>query len=283
MEKVFLNGEIVEVSDAKVAVSDSGFLYGMGLFETMRAGGGKVFGLEHHLDRLFRSCEALRVNNPYSKTQITEAIEKTLEANQLKDARMRLTLTNGVLGKGDMPESTLLITATNFVPYPPEYYEKGVGVVLTDVRINAMDPIVSHKTINYFSRLLVLNEAHEKKCAEALWFTTDNKLSEGCVSNVFVVDGDVVMTPSLETPVLPGTMRKRICGIAEANSIELEEKDLFVADLLEADEVFITNVIMSILPVIQVEAHAIGEGKPGKITRRLMGYLDKELKKESGE
>lgn len=283
MEKVFLNGEIIDASKAKVPVSDSGFLYGMGLFETMRAEGGKVFKLDDHLNRLFRSCEALRVNNTYSKKQITEAIAKALDANNLKHARLRLTLTNGTLGKGEMPESTLLITVTNFVPYPAEYYQKGVSVVLTDVRINAMDPIMHHKTTNYFSKLLVLNEAHEKKCAEALWFTTDNKLAEGCVSNVFVADDGVVMTPRLETPVLSGIMRKTVCQMAEENSVELEEKDLFIADLLEADEVFITNVIMGILPVIQVEAHMIGEGSPGKITRSLMGYLDEQFEKELGQ
>ena len=270
MAKVFLNDKIVEDAEAHISVSDSGFLYGMGLFETMRCTGGKVFALDDHLARLFSSAKELAINNPYDTKYVADAIEQTLEANNLTDARLRLTLTNGPMAQGGDARATLLITATRFEPYPDEYYQKGVGVVLTDFRQNTQDPIVKHKTTNYFSRLLALNIAHQKKAAEALWFTADGRLAEGCVSNVFCVKDSELYTPTLETPVLPGIMRKTVCEIAKAESIKLVEKDLTIKDLLGADEIFLTNVIMLILPVVAVEAHTVGDGKVGPVTRRLM-------------
>jgi branched-chain amino acid aminotransferase len=280
MAKVFLNDKIVEDAEAHISVSDSGFLYGMGLFETMRCTGGKVFALDDHLARLFNSARELAINNPYDEKYVADAIEQTLEANNLTDARLRLTLTNGPMAQGDQGTATLLVTATRFEPYPDEYYQKGVGVVLTDFRQNAQDPIVKHKTTNYFSRLLALNIAHQKKAAEALWFTTDGRLAEGCVSNVFCVKDSAVYTPGLETPVLPGVMRKTVCEVAKAESITLVEKDLTIKDLLAADEVFLTNVIMLILPVIAVEAHTVGDGKVGVVTKRLMESVKEVILKK---
>ena len=268
MDRVFLNDKVVDASAGCVSVNDSGFLYGMGLFETMRCNNGKVFAMNDHLDRLFVSAKQLGLDNTYTKEYIKDAIGKTLKANELADARLRLTLSAGPMSN-DTPESTLLITATKFVPYPEEFYQKGVAVVLTDYRQNSQSPLSGHKTTNYFSRLLALNEARSKKAAEALWFTTDNYLAEGCVSNVFIVKDGVVLTPGLDTPVLPGVMRKTVIKAAKDEKIKVEEKRLVIADLLEADEIFLTNVIMGVLPVIAVEAKTIGSGKPGEITNKL--------------
>jgi len=249
MAKVFLNDRIVEAADACIACNDAGLLYGMGLFETMRCHNRRVFRLDDHLERL--------------------AIDSLLEANGLDEARLRLTLTNGPLGDDASSKPTLLITATEFTPYPAEYYEKGVRVVLTEARQNPTDPLSGHKTTCYASRLLVLEKARKKLAAEALWFTTDNRLAEGCISNVFLVKDGVVHTPDLSAGVLPGIARKTVVELAETDSMELAEKDLTINDLLGADEIFLTNTIMLILPVVAVEAHTVGNGKPGRITTRL--------------
>ena len=277
MPQIFLNDKILDAVKAHISVCDSGFLYGMGLFETMRASSGKVFALDDHTERLFTSAKALDINNPYEKKYIADAIRQTLEANNLTDARLRLTLTNGPVGGEDKPEPTLLITATEFVPYPPEYYQKGVSVVITNYRQNPADPTCRHKTTNYFARLLALKDAHKKQAAEALWFTTNNLLAEGCVSNVFLVKDSALYTPRLETPVLSGVARKTVCGIAEKEKIKLIAKDLIITDLLDADEVFLTNVIMLVLPVIAVEAHTIGNGKPGPVTKKLLDCINKTV------
>ncbi len=270
MAKVFLNDSIVEAADAHIACNDSGLLYGMGLFETMRCRNRQVFRLDDHLDRLFSSAEALAINNVYDRACITDAIDKLLEANDLDQARLRLTLTNGPIGEDASPQPTLLITAAEFTPYPAEYYEKGIRVVLTEARQNPTDPLSGHKSTCYAPRLMVLEEARKKLATEALWFTTDNRLAEGCISNVFLVKDGVVNTPDLSAGVLPGIARKTVIELAETDSIELVEKDLAINDLLGADEIFLTNTIMLILPVVAVEAHTVGNGKPGQITGRLI-------------
>ena len=277
MSKVFLNGEIVESSDANVSVGDGGFLYGMGLFETMRAVGGKVFAIDDHLNRLFNSAEALSVNNSYSRERIFEAVEEVLVANGLSEARLRLTLTGGAMGDGGEGESTLLIAATELSGYPEDYYEKGVRVVLTDYRQNPADPLAGHKVTSYASRLLVLSEAHKRIAAEALWFTAENKLAEGCISNIFLVKDSVIYTPRVETPVLPGVARKHVLGFAKAEGIEAVEKDLTIQELLAADEIFLTNVIMLVLPVVAIEARTVGDGKVGPMTKRFLGCFNKLL------
>jgi len=268
--KVFLNNELVDVGNARVSVTDSGFLYGAGLFETMRSRNGVVFRLPDHLDRLFRSAEALSIVHSYERDYLREAIYRVLQANELADARLRLTLTGGPLLEAEQErKSTLLITATEFRPYPAQYYETGVLVVLCPFRQNPTDPACGHKCTSYYPRLLALNLAHQQRAAEALWFTMDNRLAEGCVSNIFLVKNSVLYTPPVGTPVLPGIARKTVCELAPPQSIELVEKDLYIADLLEADEVFLTNVIMEVLPVVSVEKHPVGQGKVGPVTTKL--------------
>ena len=274
-EKVFLNDNLIDVGEARVSATDSGFLYGAGLFETMRSRNSVAFRLEDHLDRLSSSARALSISYPYEKARVREAIDQLLQANHLAEARLRLTLTNGPLAQPEeQRRPTLLITATAFRPYPPDYYETGVLVILCPFRQNATDPTCGHKTTSYYPRLLALDLAHRKRAAEALWFTTDNRLAEGCVSNIFLVKNSILQTPSLETPVLPGIARKTVRELARQQSLDLAEKDLFIGDLLEADEVFLTNVIMEVLPVVGVEQHTVGSGKVGPITAKLRtGFL----------
>lgn len=277
MEQVFLNGSLVPVSQAQIGIDDSSFLYGIGLFETMRVVGGRLFRFQDHWQRLTASAEALSILNTYTESEVREGIERLLEANQLTDARIRLTLTGGSLRAEENRRSTLLITATAFVPYPKEYFEKGVRVVITDYRQNPKDPFTGRKTTCYGPRLAALRAAHEKLAAEALWFTTENRLAEGCISNVFLVRQGTLLTPPLTTPVLPGIARKTVLELAQQEKIPAEERPLDINDLLAAEEVFLTNVIMTILPVVAVEGHTVGEGKPGPLTKRLTKQYEERL------
>ena len=264
-----------------MSVSDSGFLYGAGLFETMRACNGVVFALEDHLDRLLFSAETLCIHVGYDRQYITEAIYKVLRANDLSDARMRLTVTGGPMcERDDQRKSTLLIAGTRFIPYPDEYYRKGVLVVLCPYRQNPNDPTCGHKVTSYLSRMTGLSFAHGKRAAEALWFTTDNRLAEACISNVFLVKDSVLYTPPISTPVLAGVARKSVCRIAVDNSIELIEKDLYIDDVLSADEIFLTNVIMQVMPVNSVEKHTVGDGKVGPTAKKLKNSFDEFVERQ---
>jgi len=281
MEQVFLNDKLVDVGRACISVTDSGFLYGAGLFETMRSCNGVVFALKDHLDRLFFSAQALSISNPYTRKYISDAIYQLLQANKLTDARLRLTLTNGPMTESDeQRKATLLITAIKLQPYPAEFYKNGVTVVLCPFRQNPSEPIYGHKTINFYPRMIALNLAHQKRAAEALWFTVDNCLAEGCISNVFLVKDSVLYTPPIRTPVLAGVSRKTVCQIALRNSIEFVEKDLYINDLLQANEVFLTNVIMMVLPVTKIEKHTVGDGEVGPMTKKLKKYFDEFIKNE---
>jgi len=269
-ENIFLNDKIIDINKACISATDSGLLYGAGLFETMRSCNGVVFALEDHLDRLFSSANDLSIDIPYTKEYIADAVNKVLLVNKLTDARLRLTLTSGPMSDSDEDKKpTLLITAIKLQPYPPEYYKKGVLVVLCPFRQNPNDPTSGHKTTSYYSRMIALKMAHQNRAAEALWFTTDNRLAEGCVSNVFLVKDSILYTPPLKTPVLAGIARKTICRLAKENSIKLIEKDLSIDDLLGADEIFLTNVIMQVMPVVSVEKHIVGKGKPGPMAQEL--------------
>jgi branched-chain amino acid aminotransferase len=280
-EQVFLNDKLVDIDKACISVTDSGFLYGAGLFETMRSHNGVVFALKDHLDRLFVSAEVLSINNPYDREYITEAINKVLRVNKLADARLRLTLTNGPMaGSDEQRKPTLLITATKLRSYQPEYYKKGVMVVLCPFKQNPIDPTSGRKTTSYFSRMIALNLAHQKRAAEALWFTVDNRLAEGCISNVFLVKDSQLYTPPITTPVLPGVARKTVCELAKQNSIKLTEKDLSIDDVLGADEVFLTNVIMLVMPITKVEKHTVGDGQVGPVTKRLHKGFEELVEKQ---
>ena len=285
MEKVFLNDKLIDADKACISVSDSGFLYGAGLFETMRSHNGVVFALADHLDRLFFSTRNLSINNPYDKEYIADAVYEVLRANKLSEARLRLTFTNGPMVEAEQDRRpTLLVTATKFRSYPPEYYKNGVLVILCPFRQNPDDPTCGHKTTSYYSRMIALNMAHQRRAAESLWFTTDNRLAEGCVSNVFLVKDSVLLTPPIKTPVLAGVARKTVCRLTMDNSIELSEKDLTIDDVLGADEIFLTNVIMQVMPITRVEKHAVGDGKVGPVAKKLQRsfaeYVENECEKD---
>ena len=147
-------------------------------------------------------------------------------------------------------------------------------------RQNPNDPTCGHKTTSYYSRMIALKFAHQKMAAEALWFTTDNRLAEGCVSNVFLVKDSTLYTPPLKTPVLAGVARKTIFHLADENSIKLVEKDLSIDELLTADEIFLTNVIMQVLPVVSVEKHIVGKGKPGPVAQELKEKFEELVEKQ---
>ncbi len=280
MKKVFLNDSIIDSDKAKINSSDSSFLYGAGLFETMRCNNGRIFSLSDHLDRLFFSSKALSINISYNRKYITDAIYKTIAANELVDARVRLTVSSGPIGSEEQG-SALLVAATKLESYPEQLYQKGALAVLSSYKQNPFDPVVGHKTTSYFSRLIVLKAAHQQKATEAIWFTVDNRLAEGCVSNVFLVKDGVLHTPSVETPILAGIARKSLCQIATDNSMELVEKFLYINDLLDADEVFMSNVIMQVLPVTNIEAHQVGDGKVGPVTQKIAKLFAEKVEKET--
>lgn len=281
-EKIFLNGQLTPAQQGYLSVFDAGFLHGAGLFETMRAYNGVVYRLDQHLDRLIGSAGQLLIPVAGDRNFLRQAVEQTVQANQLTEARVRLTISRGSLHDDPNEETsgTVLVTASALVPYPAEYYHNGMMVLLSALRLNSADPVARHKSTNYLSRLLALRKAREMGAGEALCFSETNHLAEGCISNVFLVRQGKLLTPSLQEPILPGITRAAILELAEAEKIPLSEQTLTIDDLLAAEEVFLTNSIMEVMPVCRIEKHEVGQAKTGALTKWLAQLYTQDVQKK---
>jgi len=279
-----INGRLVPAEQAHVSVFDSGFTQGIGLFETMRAYNGRVFRLDRHLERLRNSARALGWTAVPEAADLRENVGRVVGATELADARVRLTVTTGSLrADAGEPQLTIVATAAPNVKYPPEYYQKGATVLVSDYRQNPDDPTTGHKTTSYFARLTALRLAHARGAAEAMHFTHDGRLAEGAISNVFLVRQRELLTPPLDTPVLPGITRACVTELAAELRIAVHERPLTIHELLAADEVFLTNAMMELLPVVRVEREPIGTERPGEVTRELYEAYGRLVEKECAE
>jgi branched-chain amino acid aminotransferase len=290
MPIVWLNGSLLDEESASISVRDTGLLHAAGVFTTMRSYGGTVFRLEQHLRRLRDSCEALFIPLQHKDEVLARAASDVLEQNNLSDARLRLTVTRGLARQDPLHglrlEPTTFLTATDLEPYPQEFYRRGLTVILNDEqKLNPYDLQAGHKTLNYFSRLAALREANRRGAGEALWFDVHNYLQSGSISNVFVLKDGRLLTPptpreirdkGAATPpphsrsaTLPGVTRAVVMELAAKEGVEAQPAALTVNDVLDADEVFLTNSIMGVMPVCRIERKAIGADKPGPVTLRL--------------
>lgn len=294
-EFVFLNGKVIPADEATISVFDAGFTHAAGLFETMRAYNGKVMRLEDHLDRLIHSARALGLQMPAaieaelptSKEELRAAIDDVLNANNLSDARLRLVMTPGSVTRSgqadDHPQPpTVLITAGPLQRHPPELYKEGMRVCICPYKQNRDDPLAGHKTLAYFPRLLAMREAAKRRCNESLWFTTENYLAEGTICNVFIVLNGALVTPPVDTPILPGTVRKSVIEVAKAAAIPAEERAIDIEALLAASEVFLTGSVLEIMPVTAIERHEVGTGEVGPLTKQISELYTQLVARECG-
>jgi branched-chain amino acid aminotransferase len=270
-EWVSLNGRLMPADRAQVSVFDSGLMQGIGLFETMRGSNGRVFKLEQHLGRLVNSARQLGWSVLPELDELRDNVQQVVGATEHEDTRVRLTVTTGTLRptEQEAPDLTVIASAAAGAEYPAECYTKGVTVLVSDYRQGKHDPAAGHKTTSYFGRLASLREAHARGAFEALWFTYDDQLAEGAITSVFLVQNERLLTPPLDTPVLPGITRATVIDLAVELAIPVREQALTLRDLLEADEVFLTNSLMELVPVVRVGREPIGAEKPGETTAQL--------------
>lgn len=264
--------------------------------------GGAVVHLDRHLGRLAASARALGLLEAIRTGPLAEAVKRTCDRAWADGAparlRVRLTVTGGDLNLLDRSrdprpsshEPTVLIAATPAAEYPPAMYERGIAAVVADARANPFDPAQGHKTLAYWQRLRELQAAAAKQAGEALVFQVTNHLAGGCVSNAFVVRDGELLTPIargeetgaaggtefspggvLPSPVLPGVVRRWVLDYAEEEGLPARARMLSINDVLDADEVFLTNSSWGVLAVTRVEAKAIGGGGVGPLAARLAG------------
>jgi len=276
-EIVYLNGSLIPRSQARISALDYGFLYGFGLFETMRAYGGQVFRLDSHLNRLARSAEILGL--PIQALDLKGAVRDTIHANKLSDARVRITISIGEGGMVPDPSTctqpTVLILAGYYKPYPEQVYEKGFRAVVSSIRRNSQSPLSRLKSANYLENMLAKQEARAAGVDEAICLNEKGLLAEASMSNIFLVNDGILRTPGEESGILPGITREVVLELASQLGINTFEQDIRLDELFQTQEAFLTNSLMEIMPLTEIDGKPVGSGEPESVTRRLMANYKK--------
>ena len=283
--KVDLNGELVPEEEARVSVFDRGFLYGDGVFETLRVYNGRAFRSQAHWGRLCRSASLIRLDVPFAERDYNERLERVISANGLMEAVARVTVSRGVgpprftLDYDQRP--TTVFSARPFQGYPEELYRDGAKIVVAGTRRNSPEAVnPAAKSANFLNSVMARAEAEDEGAFEAVMLNADGFLTEGSITNLFMVREDELLTPSLECGVLPGITRTTVLEIAPRVGIKTRQTMLRPEDMFQSDEVFITNTTAEIMPVVAVGSERVGNGKPGKATRALHGAYRELVREE---
>ena len=271
---VYLNGSLIPLSQARISPIDYGFLHGYGLFETMRAYSGHVFRLEKHLARLERSARALNIDLD-GTAKLEKAVHDTLRANQLSDARIRISVSPGEEEiAADIPakgEPTVFIMAISYVPPSEDVYRRGFTAIVSRVHRSTRSPSSGLKSLSSLDILLARQEAATFGVDHAILLNDDGLVSEGSSSNVFHVKDGTLFTPAEHCGILPGVTREVVMrDLAPSLGINNQEVDVALVDLLEADEAFLTNSMIEVMPLTILADRSVGSGRPGALTQRLM-------------
>ncbi len=229
--KIWLNGRLVDEADGKVSVFDHGLLYGDGVFEGIRVYSRRVFELEAHLRRLYESAKAIRLDVPMQKSELTSAVERTVEANGIVDGYIRLVVTRGVGNLGLNPftckDSSLFIIADKIQLYPEELYETGMKIIsATTARNHPLTIPPQVKSLNYLNNILAKIEALDSNVPEAVMYNHEGYVAEATGDNVFIVRNGVICTPPVEAGALEGITRNLVIRLAKNEGLEVVEKNL---------------------------------------------------------
>ncbi|NWF98814.1 MAG: branched-chain-amino-acid transaminase [Nitrospirae bacterium] len=271
---VYLNDRIVPAEDAVVSVFDHGFLYGDGIYETMRAYNGIVFMIDEHIERLFRSASLIGLKIPYDSQKLKSAIYETIQANGLENAYIRLTISRGCGSLGLDPEfcqkPSIVIIVKEQKDYPKALYKKGLKVIIAQTRRNLKEAINPRiKSLNFLNNILAKLEAKEKNANEAIMLNVYGKLTEGTISNVFFYKNNMLFTPSIDCGILDGITRGIVIGIAKKQGIEVKEGKFTKSDIYTSQEIFITNTTMEVMPVSELDENKYPVGEISKNLRKL--------------
>ena len=272
--KVWLHDKLVDEDQAKISVFDHALLYGDGVFEGIRVYGGKIFEFGAHLDRLYDSAKVIRLIIPMDRETLADAVNKTLEANNVVDGYIRLIITRGTGDLGLDPlicaEAGIIIIADSIQLYPEELYEKGLRVVsAATIRNHPLSLPPQIKSLNYLNNILAKIEALDKGVSEAIMYNHEGYVAEAVADNVFIAKNGVIYTPPTQAGSLPGITRALVIRLAKKENLEVVEKNLTRFDLYVCDEFFLTGTAAEVIGIIDIDGRVIGDGKPGPITRLL--------------
>jgi len=272
--KVWIDGCIVDGAEARVPVTDHGFLYGDGVFEGIRVYAGRVFRLDDHLERLRVSAAAIDLELPGGKDGLREIVQRTVDAFGASEAYIRLVVSRG---EGPLGVDPTRCTAPRVVCivddvalYPAEKVARGVDLVTVSLRrppYDVLDPRV--KSLNYLNNVLAIAEARRRGADEALILNQAGTIAEASGANVFLVRDGSLLTPPPADGALEGITRRTVLELAAELAVAAVERSLGRVDMLAADEAFLTGTGARVVPVRSLDGHAIGRGSTGPLTQRI--------------
>ena len=272
---IYLDGEFLPREEAKISVFDHGLLYGDGVFEGIRCYNGFVFKLDEHLERLYDSAKSLMLQIPISIDVMKQNVLETLRQNQLREGYIRLIVTRGVGDLGLDPDKcqnpSVIIIADKIALYPQNFYENGLEIVTVSVRRNyheAINPRI--KSLNYLNNILAKIEAKQSGAVEALMLNNDGYVVECSGDNIFWIKNEIIVTPPPHIGILEGVTRNSVIALAREAGFQVEERVFTRHDLYIADECFLTGTAAEVIPVVKLDQRVIGNGKPGKVTQKLI-------------
>ncbi len=273
--KIWMDGEFVDAGKASISVFDHGLLYGDGCFEGIRVYNGRILKLRSHVERMFESAAAIRLQAGYCIEEIEEAIRETVAINDRQDGYIRLVFTRGkgTLGLNPFlcPKATVFIIAEKIKLYPDEMYEDGMSIIVSKrprVPIACLDPQV--KSLNYLNNILAKIEAIDAGVLEALMLNIDGEVAECTGDNIFIIKDGKISTPHINAGILNGITRRFVIDeIAPAIGHTVEERSISLDEVKNADEVFLTGTAAEVIGVSHVGHDVIGSGKVGPISKTL--------------
>jgi branched-subunit amino acid aminotransferase/4-amino-4-deoxychorismate lyase len=266
MQWQYLNGEIVPAPQASISTLDLAVTHGRALVETFAARRGRVFRLDRHYERVCHGAQVLALAVPLELSDLETAVCNVLDCNGITDARLRLTVTAG----GDGAGPATILSARPLADYPAELYERGMRATVASVRRNETSPLSRVKSAaGLLDGLIARQRAQEAGFDEAVMLNTRGLVAEATVANIFVVKDDRVATPAVALGALPGVTRGAVLDLAREAGLNAGEGEVTLSEIRAADEAFLTNAIMGVMPLTRLEGGAIGDGRPGPISGRL--------------
>ena len=269
---VYIDGVAHAPADAKVSVYDRGFLYGDSVFETLRTYAGEPFALREHIDRLRNSAALVGMELPIAPEALASEVERAIAEAGNDESMVRVIVSRGQGPLGLDPalaDAPLRVVLVEPLVMPPVgVYRDGLRAVCVQT-VRASDAAQGAKLSNYLASALAHSEARAKGAEEALIVNRDGQVVEGTTANLFAVRGSVLETPALEAGILAGITRAMLLGVAPGEGLEVRFTTWTPAELAVADEVFLSSTVREVIPLVAIDGHVVGGGRPGSATRRL--------------